>query len=96
MKIKLMKGVLAVLLTIVLTGAVAGFINGFIGAGGGIVLLYLFKHINPAKDKESGRDNFAMVVATVLLLHYPPSIGSHGSVDPQMMALFIFRRLRAA
>ncbi len=49
-------------------GAAAGFCNGFLGAGGGIILLYAIKRINPVKGATAERDNFASVVAAVLPL----------------------------
>ena len=51
-----------------LGAAFAGFINGFLGAGGGIILLWLFTKTNPDKSPAAARDNFASVVAGVLPL----------------------------
>ncbi|MBE6587515.1 MAG: sulfite exporter TauE/SafE family protein [Ruminococcaceae bacterium] len=49
-------------------GVAAGFINGFLGAGGGIILLWILGRLNPDKGAGAVRDNFASVVAVVLLL----------------------------
>lgn len=49
-------------------GIIGGFLNGFLGAGGGIILLWALKKLNPGKSPDSVRDNFASVVATVLIL----------------------------
>ncbi len=49
-------------------GIFAGFINGFLGAGGGIVLLWILGRMNPESGADAVRNNFASVVLTVLLL----------------------------
>ena len=49
-------------------GLVAGYINGLLGAGGGIILLWAMKHLNPARGDDAIRDNFASTVAAILLL----------------------------
>lgn len=56
------------LLTAVFSAVAAGFVNGFLGAGGGIILLWMFSRLNPDKSDLGARDNFACVVAAVLLL----------------------------
>ena len=49
-------------------GMLAGFINGFLGAGGGLILLWVFGKLNKDRGEGAVRDNFASVVMTVLLL----------------------------
>ena len=56
------------LLTAALSGAAADFVNGFLGAGGGIILLWMFSRLNPDRSDRGARDNFACVVAAVLPL----------------------------
>lgn len=51
-----------------LTGIIGGFLNGFLGAGGGIILLWALKKLNTQNDAAAVRDNFASVVAVVLIL----------------------------
>ncbi|MBQ8914943.1 MAG: sulfite exporter TauE/SafE family protein [Clostridia bacterium] len=60
---KLKKGAL-----ILIGGAIGGFINGLLGAGGGIILLWVLARLNPEKGGNAVRDNFAAVVLTVLIL----------------------------
>ncbi|MBQ2730365.1 MAG: sulfite exporter TauE/SafE family protein [Clostridia bacterium] len=50
-----------------IVSVLAGFTNGFLGAGGGIILLWLLRRVNPDKSPASVRDNFASVVFVVLL-----------------------------
>ena len=49
-------------------GIIGGFLNGFLGAGGGIILLLALNIVNPPKGHEKTRDNFASVVAVVLMI----------------------------
>ncbi len=49
-------------------GIFAGFINGFLGAGGGLILLWILGRMNPEKGEDAVRNNFASVVLVVLLL----------------------------
>jgi len=60
---KLKKGAL-----ILIGGTIGGFINGLLGAGGGIILLWVLARLNPEKGGNAVRDNFAAVVLTVLIL----------------------------
>ena len=55
-------------------GILAGFINGFLGAGAGLILLWIFGRMNPEKGDGAVRDNFASVVMTVLLLSVVSSV----------------------
>lgn len=66
-----------------LSGAAAGFVNGFLGAGGGIILLWILTRMNPEKNAAALRDSFASVVFAVLLLSTVSAISySHtGKID---------------
>ena len=55
-------------------GILAGFINGFLGAGGGLILLWILGRMNPEKGEDAVRDNFASVVLVVLLLSVVSSV----------------------
>lgn len=72
-------------------GSAAGFINGFLGAGGGILLLYMFHRLNPNKDSEGARDDFASVVAAVLPLCVVSAVSysSRGSLDMNLFVRFV-------
>lgn len=67
----------------VLAGAAAGFVNGFLGAGGGIILLWIFSRMNPEKSAAALRNSFASVVFAVLLLSTVSAVSySHtGNID---------------
>jgi len=71
-------------------GIFAGFVNGFLGAGGGIILLWIFSRTNPPTDPFALRDNFASTVAIVLLLSTVSAVTySHtGSVDTRALLSF--------
>lgn len=79
MIIKLEKKAAASLCFLLMTGAAAGFCNGFLGAGGGIILLFALKKLNPQKGASAERDNFASVVAAVLPLCVVSAITYSGS-----------------
>ena len=72
-------------------GAVAGFVNGFLGAGSGIILLWMLHKANPSTDKEATRDNFGSVVAIVLLLSTVSAVmySDKGMVDVKNLFVFI-------
>lgn len=72
-------------------GAAAGFCNGFLGAGGGIILLYAFKRLNPSSGTSAQRDNFASVVAAVLPLCVVSAItySGRGHFDANLFARLI-------
>ena len=55
---------------VLIFGAAAGFVNGFLGAGGGIILMYMFRRLSMGNSEKGDktRDIFASVVATVLPL----------------------------
>jgi hypothetical protein len=46
-------------------GAAAGFVNGLLGAGGGIIMVYAFKHLG-GKDEDGLKDAFASTAAAIL------------------------------
>lgn len=54
------------LMILVLLGAAAGFINGLLGAGGGILLVWVFSLRNPNDSPEGVRDTFASTLAAIL------------------------------
>lgn len=54
------------LMMLVLLGAAAGFINGLLGAGGGILLVWVFSLRNPNDSPEGVRDTFASTLAAIL------------------------------
>lgn len=56
------------LIIAVFFGILGGFVNGFLGAGGGIILLWALNIINPPSSSKTTRDNFASVVAVVLII----------------------------
>ncbi len=68
-------------------GLFAGFLNGFLGAGGGIILLYLLNSRFRGEDGRLVRDNFASVVAIVLLMSIVSAVSySHnGAVDTERL-----------
>ncbi|MBE6714087.1 MAG: sulfite exporter TauE/SafE family protein [Ruminococcaceae bacterium] len=67
------------------SGAAAGVVNGFLGAGGGIILLWALGKLNPQKGDEGVRNNFAITVATVLLLCTVSAVSySHHSPEQEM------------
>ena len=72
-------------------GIIAGFVNGFLGAGGGIILLWILGRMNPEKGESAVRDNFASVVLTVLLLSCVSAVTySHISdIDPSSLLLLV-------
>ncbi|MBR6677087.1 MAG: hypothetical protein IKL24_07145, partial [Clostridia bacterium] len=49
-------------------GVSAGFLNGFLGAGGGIILMWLFNRQCGGEGADNVRDSFASVVAIVLMI----------------------------
>ena len=57
-----------VLLLFFAGGLCAGFLNGFLGAGGGIILMYLLNSRSRGGSEASVRDNFASVVAIVMII----------------------------
>ena len=54
------------LMILVLLGAAAGFINGLLGAGGGILLVWVLSLRNPNDSPEGVRDTFASTLAAIL------------------------------
>lgn len=66
--IKISKRALWLLACATVTGVAAGFINGFLGAGSGVLLMYMTAFFNMNKGKDASRDNYATVVACVLPL----------------------------
>ena len=70
MRIKLGKKAAISLIILMLCGAVGGFINGLLGAGGGIIIIYLLSAL--LRERASGRDIFA----NSLCVMFPLSIVS--------------------
>lgn len=70
------------------TGILAGFINGFLGAGGGLILLWIFGKLNKDKGEGAVRDNFASVVMTVLLLSVVSAVTYSHTSSLDTTALF--------
>ena len=68
MRIRVEKKVLLKASAAAAVGAAAGFINGFLGAGSGVLLMYMTAIFNKSKEKNASKDNFATVVACVLPL----------------------------
>ncbi len=66
MLIKVEKSVKKKILYTTLTGSAAGFLNGFLGAGSGVLLMFVIAAMNPDKSDDASRDNFATVIACVL------------------------------
>ena len=91
MIIRLEKKAAAALGFLLMTGAAAGFCNGFLGAGGGIILLFALKKLNPMKGASAERDNFASVVAAVLPLCVVSAItySGGGNFPADMFAVLV-------
>jgi len=70
-------------------GALAGFLNGFLGAGGGIILMWILPHLNPPQDDNGIRDNFATVVFVILLYSSVSAIAYSHNADFSMDNLWI-------
>ncbi len=70
-------------------GIFAGFINGFLGAGGGILLLWVLNHLNKDKTSAGARNNFAAVVAVVLLLSIVSAVSysHHSNIDTSYLVI---------
>lgn len=77
---------------VLIFGAAAGFVNGFLGAGGGIILMYMFRRMSMGYGNSSGRtrDVFASVVATVLPLSAVSAAiyGAKGMGDTEVLLRF--------
>ena len=54
------------LLKLILLGTAAGFINGLLGAGGGILLVWVFSSLTPNDSPDRVRDTFAATLAAIL------------------------------
>ncbi len=72
-------------------GVAAGFVNGFLGAGSGIILLWMLHKANPSAVPEATRDNFGSVVGIVLLLSTVSAVmySDNGMVDAGSLFVFI-------
>lgn len=70
-------------------GALAGFLNGFLGAGGGIILMWMLPRLNPPKDENGVRDNFATVVFVILLYSSVSAIAYSHNSDFSMESLWV-------
>ena len=70
----------------------AGAINGLLGAGGGVVLLYVFAALLRRRgDKDSGKDAFAGVIAVILpvSLMSALSYARRGNIDMDKMQVLV-------
>lgn len=69
----------------------AGVINGLLGAGGGVVMLYVIRAVlGHSEDAESAsRDAFATVVAVILPVSVVSAVtyGARGNMDMEMMQI---------
>ncbi len=70
-------------------GLLGGFTNGFLGAGGGIILLYALKRMNPDKSPDAVRNNFGAVVFTVLILSTASAVTYSARSDLDLSYLFL-------
>ncbi len=48
------------------SGIAAGFLNGLLGAGAGVILVFVYAALASKDGKGKAKDNFAMTVATVI------------------------------
>ena len=71
---------------IVLAGLFAGVVNGLLGAGGGVIMLYLVQYVM-GKESESQKDAFASVVAVILPVSIVSAVsyGAAGNIDMSMI-----------
>ncbi len=51
---------------LIIAGVGAGFLNGLLGAGAGVILVFIYAALSNDKSEKSVKDNFAMTVATVI------------------------------
>ncbi|MBE6562893.1 MAG: sulfite exporter TauE/SafE family protein [Ruminococcaceae bacterium] len=51
---------------LIIAGIGAGFLNGLLGAGAGVILVFVYAALSKDKSDGSVKDNFAMTVATVI------------------------------
>lgn len=51
---------------LIIAGIGAGFLNGLLGAGAGVILVFVYAALSKDKSEGSVKDNFAMTVATVI------------------------------
>lgn len=71
--------------------ALAGVVNGLLGAGGGVIMLYVIKAVlsRRAGEGDVGKDTFATVVAVMLPVSLISAIsyGAAGNVDMTEMQI---------
>lgn len=71
MDIKTDRKYLTKVIILSLVSAAAGFLNGMLGAGGGILFIFILSRLNSSNDGEldsssKARDDFAMTIAAIL------------------------------
>ena len=86
------RGIIKTVLWFVPATLAAGVINGLLGAGGGVVMLYVIRAIlGHSEDAESAsRDAFATVVAVILPVSVVSAVtyGARGNLDMDVMQVF--------
>ena len=90
MDIKVEKKAVRMLWGVLAVGIVSGLLNGFLGAGSGIVLMYMTAIFNKDKSEGAAKDNFATVVACVLVLSVVSAViySRKGSVSASLVGRF--------
>ncbi len=65
----------------------AGVINGLLGAGGGVIMLYVIGAYLKGKGEESGKDAFATVIAVILPVSAVSAVtyALRGAIDMDVM-----------
>lgn len=68
----------------------AGFLNGLLGAGAGIILVFIYASILNFEDSNDVKDVFAMTVATVIPISLFSTINYKLTVGADFSESFIF------
>ncbi len=74
---------------------IAGVINGLLGAGGGVIMLYLIAAVLKRRGDCSGRDVFASVIAVILPVSLVSAVSyaASGLVDMDEMQILLLPAL---